>query len=105
MSGKLTPGPWRYGEHLSQLDDDATTVAQLGSRTADGRTFWIFADTEHHGDMEADARAISAVPEMVEAIRKTLAVLAPCVDDPKYAEQSAAQDALASALAKAGVKP
>lgn len=69
MSTKHTPGPWHAKAGLTQMcDPDATTVARCSPHGNEGAFWWIFSPAETHGDAEADARLISAAPELLEAL-------------------------------------
>lgn len=71
-----TPGPWRTKRSLTQMCDDGTTVASLGGEIP----WWIFSDADTHGDREADARLVSAAPELLAALRFMVEVFGPGVD-------------------------
>ena len=57
---KHTPGPWRIAGHC-------TNAAMIAGEESTGRDIAIVYD--HHEGYEANARLISAAPEMLEALR------------------------------------
>lgn len=105
----LTGGTWYARRAYGQMATDDTTIAALG----DG--WWIFSDAPQHGDRGADAAAIAAAPQMLEALRGCLEVMdhmgdilngMDCVteEDEEFATPrwEAARAAIASATRKEG---
>lgn len=67
---EATQGRWYAKQTTLQCADLATTVAHCNG------DWYVFADTEHHGDPEATARLLAAAPAMRDALADLLDVLA-----------------------------
>ena len=77
---KWTPGPWKVGEYDDFLGYDGMTGGiRVGPVTLDGYDYGeAMCDKiapEQLARMEADARLISAAPEMVNILRDAIAIL------------------------------
>ena len=93
-----TPGPWHWDE--GEDEDMPELVAQSG------RVCWFGNDTQYYptaGDPpnKADSRLIAAAPDMLNALRKAVILLAgACVHSPELKPQ-ATYDDVSAAIAKA----
>lgn len=87
MKAQITPGPWSVNDH-------GTSKAIESVSDSSGR--WLADCTMHN------ARAIAAVPELIEALQAILAAETREGDDYRIAREEAESLAM-QALAKAGV--
>lgn len=105
MSWTMTPGPWE----TPGIDgvDRVVSATVKGRRRTIAHVYAPYMDHDEAGEeRDANARAIAAVPEMVEALRKCLEVIESAQDAMGVGEQDeCAAESARAALAKAGVKP
>lgn len=89
MSGKWTPGPWKY------VGDDSfgAVIASTGFKVCDNESYYPVAVEPD------DMRLIAAAPELVEALRELLSASERHIF---ATECQAERDAARAALAKAG---
>lgn len=90
---KHTPGPWKYGIELSSRSGEWLISFDAGYR---GRGISIAETKAGSGQEEANARLISAAPELLEALDNTQQLL-----ERLGLESSDEYQANASAIAKA----
>ncbi|WP_186177760.1 hypothetical protein [Burkholderia gladioli] len=92
-----TPGPWSIDWNITRLDIHANgkLVATLRRSTKDG------APTYDDKEAIANANLISAAPELVEALSRTLQLLTD-MGAPEEPEDAEVLEAARAALAKAG---
>lgn len=67
---KHTPGPWLVGEHRIGLDGDASEIDVVSKGDSHGDHSICTVDEAWEGCIEANARLISAAPDMLEALKK-----------------------------------
>jgi len=72
-----TGGTWycRYG--IDQMCGAGTTLAQLAPNSCTGElgSWWIFSDSDTHGQRAADALLMTSAKDMLEALRRAALVL------------------------------
>ncbi len=72
MSAKFTPGPWSVDPSRSTISSEAVTdlaILNMGSL----RYSWGGSDFLTEAHREANARLISAAPDLLEALKAVLA--------------------------------
>lgn len=102
-----TPGPWRVGEYDDYLGYDCMTGGvRAGPVVLDGGSYGqkscLPIEPAQLDRLMADARLIAAAPELLEALRLSLAWLPAAADHPSatvavYEAQEAARAAIAKA--------
>lgn len=95
MSNSMTPGPWKWRFDLL----DIVIQDQIGSRVA---TLPYVANGIKPREMQANAAAITALPDLIEAAKKALKALSQLADVTTENRTGWAHKALAEALGKAG---
>ena len=99
MSAKHTPGPWRVTARACNMIDVLHAVDSPGAITmalcrVQARQSWI-------AEAEANANLIAAAPDMLEALRKAVVLLAgACVHSPELGPNDT-YEAVSAAIAKA----
>jgi len=73
-AGKMTPGPWTVGKAGGDWE-----IGNMGDPATNGGTLAYVPDT--HPESQANARAIAALPDLVEALRGLLDAASTTADD------------------------
>ena len=88
---KHTPGPWRVGEHRIGLDGDASEIDVVSKGDSHGDHSICTVDEAWEGCIEANARLISAAPDLLMSLREFVIIGAtPRRGIPIYARARAA---------------
>lgn len=98
-----TPGPWVFKREVHKGDvDHIATVAWVGDiRVGRDCGSAHLCNYESHGSNAADARLIAAAPDLLEALRKAVVLLAgACVHAPEL-DPHDTYEAVSAAIAKA----
>ena len=98
MKNQHTPGPWKADIRVAQ----ATVADSHGNAVADIARHEFSVTEQSYSDrrIEANARLISAAPDLLSALREMMAVFQ---DHEQYDEESAEVVSIArAAIAKAG---
>ena len=100
MSEKFTPGPWKYSEikDWSQFSVSQQDGAPYTHWASDVCNVPYIPNCQPREVAEANARLISAAPEMLEALKIALTVIQEETNDFQYDERS---KVVAAAIAKA----
>ncbi len=89
---KHTQGPWKYGIELSSRSKEWLISFDAGYR---GRGIGIAETKAGSGQEEANARLISAAPELLDALEEAVCALEVCGKD--YRATEIARSAIAKA--------
>jgi hypothetical protein len=101
--GKMTPGPWKVDEEIDFVDG-CIAIVDAGSVIAHVEYWPHEEDDELMEQGKANAQAIAAVPDMIEALQHIMAMHddAYLIGHPEWHEIVKESGA---ALEKAGIKP